>query len=465
MTRIPPHHADAEASILGGVLLRNAVLDELTELCVEDFFVPAHRVVFSAMRNLEARAQPIDTVTLEAEIAKAGKLAAIGGVAFLGELQLRVPTVDNVAAYAALVQASSLVRDVMGIGGDLVERGYEPDLDTKDYLDEAEAQILAATARRSKADDAQPIGALASRRVRELDDIAAARARGDHALTGAPTGVAKLDERLGGWQFGVVNLLAARPAMGKSATALASSEAAAEAGYGVHVFSLEDPARSYADRNLARRTGIPAEKLRQAELERQHASLLLQAQVQLRQLSERWLVDSRGGLTAGEIVRSVRRHRERLGTRLVVVDYVQLVKRTPKLDENAAIDEIITTFASAAKELDGSIAWLVLSQMNRKVEERADKRPQLSDLRGSGALEERPKVIVGQYRGAYYGSEPVKDVDYDCWCSRGTPQSACPHRPNTEDFERQVQLLLMKNNNGQTGRVFAHWYGPTMEIR
>jgi len=197
MTRRLPHHTDAEASILGGVILRNAVLDELVDLCVGDFYDPRHRVVFSAMRNLEERATPIDIVTLENEIAKAGKLAAIGGVAFLGELTLRVPTTENVRSYAEIVREKSLVRDMMLIASSLVEQGYQPDLDAKDYLDEAESQVFAATARRSKADDATPIGSLVARRVRELDDIAIARERGEHALTGAPTGVAKLDERLG----------------------------------------------------------------------------------------------------------------------------------------------------------------------------------------------------------------------------------------------------------------------------
>jgi replicative DNA helicase len=149
----------------------------------------------------------------------------------------------------------------------------------------------------------------------------------------------------------------------------------------------------------------------------------------------------------------------------VIVDYVQLVRRNPRLDENAALDEIMTAFAAAAKEDDGAIAWLVLSQLNRKVEERADKRPLLSDLRGSGALEERAKVAVGLYRGAYYHAEPQKEIDYDCTCVGRTPASACQHRPTDEEFERQLQLLLLKNNNGRCGRVFATWCGPTMEAR
>lgn len=464
MARVLPHNIEAEASILGGVLLRNQVLADVPELEPADFYDHRHRVVFQAMRDLEVAARPIDVVTVEHEIGKTGKLEAVGGVAFLGDLTLRVPIAENVVAYAAIVSELAQARAVAVAASEIVERCYEPDLDVREYLDDAEAKILKVSARRGRADDAAPIGALVRRRMRELDEIAGARARGETALTGVPTGIRSLDEAIGGWQRGVVNLVAGRPAMGKSAVALAAAEAVAEAGDGVHVFSLEDSWRAYADRNLARRSGVPAERIRQANLQRQDLAPLTAAIGALKR-HDRWIFDDRGGLSAADILRAVRRHRERLRTRLVIVDYVQLVRRNPRLDENAALDEIVTAFAAAAKDCDGAIAWLVLSQLNRKVEERADKRPLLSDLRGSGALEERAKVAVALYRGAYYHAEPQKEIDYDCSCAGKAPTSACPHRPSAEDFERQLQILLLKNNNGQTGRAFATWRGPTMEAR
>jgi replicative DNA helicase len=464
VSRVLPHNLDAEAGVLGGILLRNQVLTEVPELEPGEFYDHKHKVVFQAIRDLEAAARPIDVVTVEHEIARAGKLEAVGGVAYLGELTLRVPIVENVVAYAAIVSELAQARAVALAASEILERCYQPELDVREYLDDAEARILKAAARRGRADDAVPVGALVRRRLHELDEIAGARARGETALTGVHTGIRALDEAIGGWQRGVVNLLAGRPAMGKSAVALAAAEAVAEAGDGVHVFSLEDSWRAYADRNLARRSGVPAERIRSAELQRQDLAPLMSAIAALRR-HERWIFDDRGGLSAADIIRAVRRHRERLRTRLVIVDYVQLVRRNPRLDENAALDEIMTAFAAAAKDDDGAIAWLVLSQLNRKVEERADKRPLLSDLRGSGALEERAKVAVGLYRGAYYHAEPQKEIDYDCTCVGKTPASACQHRPTDEDFERQLQLLLLKNNNGRCGRVFATWCGPTMEAR
>src|ERR1700753_1434985 len=190
--RVLPHNIEAEASILGGILLRNEVLSHLDTIEVEDFYDNRHRVVFQAIRNLEAAARPIDVVTLENEIAKAGKLEAIGGVAFLGELTLRVPIVENVVAYAEIVVEKYLARRLMLVASEIVERGYSDDREIGEYLDSSEARLLAATARRDKADDAANMGALVRRRMTELDAIAGARSRGEQALTGAPTGIETL---------------------------------------------------------------------------------------------------------------------------------------------------------------------------------------------------------------------------------------------------------------------------------
>lgn len=455
--RLLPHNLSCEASILGGVLLRNQVLADLVELEVDDFYDHRHRIVFQAMRNLEAAARPIDVATVEAEIEKGGKIDAIGGVAFLGELALRVPTPDNVMAYTETVRDHAMVRRLALAAADITERAYNWEYSATELLGDAMAAI--AKLDRSRPDDAQTIGELAMRRAKELEELIAARAAGGTVLTGVPTGIAKLDERLGGWQFGIANLLAARPAMGKTATAIATTDAATSAGYGTHVFALEDGWRALADRAISREAQISAERLRQGEIAGEDVRSV---SIAVAKLSTRrnWLVDGRAGLSAQEIIRSVRRHRSRLNTRLVVIDYVQLVRRTPKLSENDALDEIITAFATAAKADD--MAYLVLSQLNREVEKRVDKRPQMSDLRGSGALEERPKIIVGQYRGVEYYAKPKRHIDYECDCEDDV--KTCGHAPSVEQFQRTAQLLVLKNSNGQTGRVFATWRGETTEI-
>lgn len=442
--------------MLGGVLLRNDVLHELDTLEVDAFYDHRHRAVFQAMRNLEAAARPIDVVTVELELQKAGKLEAIGGMAFLGQLALQVPTADNVVVYAKAVQDHARVRGVMLAASDIAERGYAGDMDADEYL----SMAMAAIARHDNAtaDTTVGVGDLVQQRVRELEDLAARRSRGENVMAGVPTGIAELDKKLGGYPLGDVSLLAARPAMGKTSMAMACVDTATAAGYGAHVFTKEGGWRMYADRCISRGSGISVERLRAGDLAGEDAAAIAQAMLKFR-ARQNWKVDARAGLTASEIIRRVRRWRRKLNTKLVVVDYVQIVKRTKGLSENEALDEIITAFSHAA--LADDIAYLVLCQLNRECEKRPDKRPQLSDLRGSGALEERPRVIVSPYRGAAYYDEPKKDIDYDCNCVEGAP---CWCAPKAEDFQASVQVLVLKNNNGQTGRVFASWRPETTEM-
>jgi replicative DNA helicase len=304
-------------------------------------------------------------------------------------------------------------------------------------------------------DAEQPEGALVigdviKRRLKQLEQIAQERATGARVLSGYPTGVERLDEKTGGWQAGIVSIVAARPAMGKSSLGLATANASSEAGFGVHLFSLEDTEQAYADRALSRASGVSAENLRNSELS---AVSMEQVRVANRKLQQRkgWLFDGRSGITADEIVRSVRRRRRDNGTKVVIVDYVQLVKRPARMSGHEALSEIVTTFADAAKQ--DSMAYVVMSQLNRELEKREDKRPQLSDLRESGSLEERAKCVVGVYRGSVYGG-PRKGVDY----------AEDQRQPSQDEHAGTVQLLVLKNSNGRTGLVKASWFGPTTRI-
>ena len=454
--RVLPHNVDAEASVLGGLILRSELLAQLDTLEPGAFYDHRHRVVFAAMRELEAKRRPVDVTTLGAEIEKQGQLDAIGGHAFLGQLALHVPIAENVLEYAALVDQKHRARSLMLAAGDIVERGYESELDVDEYFSMAMAML--GKLDRAKPDRALLVGDLVKRRVKEIDALVQAKARGEKPMIGVPTGIAELDRKLGGYPLGDVTLLAARPAMGKTSMAMACVDAASAAGHGAHVFSQEGGWRMYADRCISRGSGLPVERIRAGELEGKDFPAIGEALVKFHTRNN-WLVDDRAGLTAQEIIRSVRRWKAKLGTKLVLVDYVQIIKRTKGLDENAALDEIITAFSHAA--LADDIAYVIVSQLNRKVEDRTDKRPQLSDLRGSGALEERPRVIVSPFRGAYYYDEPKQGVDFDCDCIKGAP---CSCAPRADEFQRQVQLIILKNSNGATGRVWGTWKPETAEM-
>ncbi len=458
MARTLRHNLDAEASVLGGIILRSDVLVELDTLEIDDFYHHQHKVVFEAIRNLEAKAQPIDVVTLENEIEKRGKSEAIGGIAFLGELALRVPTTDNVIAYAKLVQEAAQVRRLTTTASEILEATYDTNADAGELLSEAHAKLSAIDD--GKGPSGGSAGELVKRRIQELEQQWAAAARGEQVWLGAPTGVKALDKKIGGYPFGDVSMIAGRPGMGKTALAIGAAEATVEADFGVHVFAPEGGWRMYADRLISRRAKVAIEKLRNGNLQGDEASRISHAMMWYQRRAERWHIDDRGGLTAVDIVRAVRKMRRKLKTRLVIVDYLQILKRRDKASENEALEEIINVFGQAAPGDD--IAWLLVSQLNRDVEKRNDKRPQMSDLRGSGALEQVPRLIVFPYRGAYYYDEPKRDIDYEC--STCAHDDRCFHAPSVESFMATAQVIVGKNNNGEPGRVFASWRGETTEI-
>jgi replicative DNA helicase len=415
--------------------------------------------MFEAMRNLEARGKPIDVVLLEEEIAKRGKLEAIGGIGFLGELALRVPTPENVLAYAAIVQSKRRARDIIITASEIAERGYAPDLDEDEYISGAMAAIAKCDSGRPSR--ARRAGEMVKARIKELEERAAAKERGEVIHNGIPTGIASLDAATGGYPFGDLVILAARPAMGKTAMAMSSVDAATEAGFGAHVFSAEGGWRMMADRMIARAGRVPVSRLRSADLRREDFAGVNKAAIKYH-YRPNWLIDDTPGLSAQEIIRRVRKERREIQTRLVVVDYIQILRRTRGLEENAALDEIATLFAQAA--IDDDITYLVLSQFNRDVEKRADKVPTASDLRGSGALEERPRMIVSPYRGSVYRTDPVEGLDFDCSCAGVAKGAACTCMPTDDDFKKRVKVLLLKNSNAATGHTWATWNGEYTEM-
>jgi replicative DNA helicase len=456
--RVLPHSLPSEASILGGIMLRNSSLAELVDLEVDDFYDRRHQVVFQAMRNLEAASRPIDMTTLEAEVGE--KLDAIGGPAFLGQLALQVPTADNVVAYAAVVRERSALRKLALTAADVLEQVYRWDgeTDADELLGSAQSRITSLET--TTPETVHTIGDLSTRRFADIERYAQEQLAGGRALSGCPTGIAELDAKIGGWQFGIVNLLAGRPGMGKSAAALASADATTASGLGAHVFTLEDSWHAYTDRQLARESDVPAINIRRAEFRLGEVAELMLGIARLKKRTN-WLVDDSGGQTVHQVIRAMRRRREKNGTRLAILDYIQLLKKSDRrMPEHEHLGECMQALAESAKVDD--VAWLVCSQFNRDLEKRVDKRPQLADLRGSGELEEKCKIAVGLYRGSYYGGKPKPEIDYECDCPEAV--RVCSHTPSIEEWERQIQALILKGGNGPTGRVFARWDGATTRV-
>jgi replicative DNA helicase len=432
--RTLPHNLDAEASILGGVILRNDVLTQLDTLEVDDFYDHRHKVVFQAIRNLEATARPIDVVTLENEIEKAGKLDAIGGIAFLGELALRVPTADNVIAYAEIVGEKHQARKLMLAAGDILEKGYEDGIEVRDYLDEAEAKIFDVTQSRDKSGP-ELLKGLVKKVFSSLDE----RFKSPDGITGVPTGFTDLDTRTAGLQPTELVILAARPAMGKTSFAMSLAQNAATAGgWPVLVFSLEMSSTQLAERMLCSEARVDSSALRRGQLQRQDMTNLTYAAAALSKAPI--LIDDTPALSLREVRARARRFRsskELFGdkkTGLIVIDYLQLMRGSPqaaKASREQEISEISRGLKSLAKELDCPV--LALSQLNRSLEQRTDKRPQLSDLRESGAIEQDADVILFIYRDVIYNKETEN-----------------PHI---------AEVIIGKNRHGATGTIETHFEG------
>lgn len=445
--RTLPNNQTAEAALLGCCLLRPELIGEL-DIEADDFFVPRHKLVWLALGAVIARGLAVDEVTLGAELERGGKLDAVGGYSALSALALVTPTADNASYHAEIVRGLSRARRLMVGLSEAIERGYA-EQDPDEIW--ASAERVLRSADRGKADPILSAKDLIKRRMLEYDAIVEAQQRGELALSGVPTGMDSLDKMLGGIQLGIVTICAGRPGMGKSAFALAVTKAALEHGHGVHVFSLEDSRAAYTDRMLGGESRVPVEKLRAMGLSREEYMRVGTAAGTLARRVGLAYYDG-ANISAEELVRVVRRGREANKTRLVVVDYLQLLQRPRRYDTvNDAISQTVSILADAAKELD--VAFLVMSQLNRKVEERADKRPLISDLRDSGTIEERSKCVLALYRGSYYGP-PVRGQDYE----EDEP------RPTDDEFARRVDVLVLKNNQGQTGTIRRRWDGSTTRV-
>lgn len=434
MITVPKAVLDAEASVLGAIFISQDPLEAMSaipDLTPEDFHNPRHHSVFAAMRNLEARAGAIDIVTVENELLAMEKLDSLGGVAFLGELAATVPTSLHLVEYATIVREASRRRGLCKLMSEVLVKAKDPDRDTEELLSIAHEGL--ADIDHERPTDAMLIGDAVAARWDEVKELMAARERGELALSGYPTGVAHLDALIGGWQPGIVQLICARPAMGKSSLGLAGAAAASFAGFGVHVFSQEDSRQAYTDRVLARHSLIPAEAIRNASVSASQIGSLVRAVGDYRG-RKGWLVDFTGGLTAEQIIRRVRRHRRENKTAVVFVDYVQLVqKRDPKQNENDALTEIMNQFATAAKQ--DHIAYVVMSQLNRDLEKRNNRRPTMADLRGSGGLEQAARIVISLYRGSYYTpAGPTSREDWDCPCPANVQQ--CQHTPTRDEWHR-----------------------------
>jgi len=415
--RQPPHNIEAERSALGGVLVKPSAFDEMaTTITADDFLLPAHREIFVAMLELDKRRQPIDVVSLGDELKNRGSLARLeNGQAYLIELANSVPTAENIAHYARLVQEKATLRRLIAACAEIQSRAYGEFGDYEQFLDESERMVF-QVAQKNRRENARPVSEIMSEVLENID----ARARESRTVTGVPTGFTKLDEITAGLQPENLIIVAARPGVGKTSWALnVASYAALNHQIPVFVFSLEMSKHELIERLLAGEARIDSNRMRRGMIEySEWKNKIYPAGNRISQAPI--LIDDSPGVNILELRAKARRFRSDprffppqkdtthppLG--LIVIDYLQLAHGLGGRREDSRereIADISRGLKALAKELHVPI--IAVSQLNRSVEKREDKTPQLSDLRESGAIEQDADIILFIHRDEMYNADPA----------------------------------------------------------
>ena len=406
--RIPPHSIEAESSVLGGLLLDNGAWDRVSDLLGEgDFYRFEHRMVFIAVGALINAAKPADVITVFEQLQSQGKAEEIGGLAYLNSLAQYVPSAGNIRRYAEIVRERSILRKLVSASDEISTNAFNPKgRPVAAILDEAEQKIFnigeegARTKQGFQAMDSLVVALLD--RVQEMAD-------NPNDVTGVPTGFYDLDRMTAGFQAGDLIVLAARPSMGKTALAINIAEhVALNEGLPVAVFSMEMGAAQLAVRIVGSIGRIDQSHLRTGKLTDEEWPRLSEAIEKLRTISLH--IDETAGLTSSELRANARRLSRQCGKLgLIVVDYLQLMSGSTNDGENRATElgEISRGLKMLAKELQCPV--IALSQLNRSVETRPDKRPMMSDLRESGAIEQDADIIMFIYRDEYYTKDACKE--------------------------------------------------------
>ncbi len=421
--RLPPQNLEAEQSVLGAVLLDNAVLPRVIELLQpEDFYRGQHRRLFAAMLDLFERDESIDLITLRERLEQKNQLEEAGGAAYLSSLVDLVPTAANIAYHARIVREKAMMRGLISASTEIAAMSYEGSRDVEQVLDEAERRIFLLS-ERSVRNGFVPLRAVMKDSFKVIEKLFEKK----HHVTGVASGFTDLDQMTCGFQPSDLVIIAGRPSMGKTAFVLNIAEhIGLEERLPVAVFSLEMSREQLAMRMLSSVSGVDGNRLRRGFLSREDWPLLSRAAGKLAEAPI--FIDDSAACTVLEIRAKSRRLKAESGLALVIVDYLQLIRgRDRSESRQQEISEISRSLKSLAKEL--KVPVIALSQLSRAVESRGgDKRPQLSDLRESGAIEQDADVVAFIFREDMY-------------------------RDDADQQQGVAEVIVRKQRNGPTGTV------------
>ncbi|MBU1448188.1 MAG: replicative DNA helicase [Gammaproteobacteria bacterium] len=432
--KLPPHSVEAEQSVLGGILLDTSAWDKVTDLLGEtDFYRGEHRLIWRHIGRLNEQARPVDVITLAESLESNGELDKAGGLTYLGSLAQNVPSAANIRRYAEIVRERAIMRKLVEVGSDIATSAYNPSgRDAGQLLDEAESKVMQISEQGERGK--QGFVAIPPLLTQVVERIETLYGREDASeVTGVSTGFTDLDSKTSGLQPGDLIIVAGRPSMGKTAFSINIAETVALEGKPVAIFSMEMGGAQLAMRMIGSVGRLNQHSLRTGRLEDEDWSRMTHA---LGLLNDAPIfIDETPGLNALELRSRARRlHRQNDGLGLVVIDYLQLMSSPAgKGSENRAteISEISRSLKSLAKELH--VPVIALSQLNRSLEQRPNKRPVMSDLRESGAIEQDADLILFIYRDEVYN-------------------------PDTPD-KGKAEIIIGKQRNGPIGSVSLTFRG------
>ena len=431
-TRIPPHSVEAEQSVLGSILLdKDAMISVSETLIPEDFYKEAHRVIYECMLKLYNNQSEIDLITLADELRDQGYLDDIGGIAYITSLSTIVPTTSNIKYYINIEKEKSISRQLISAANDIINLGYDSSTKVEDVLENAEKKIFDISQERTT-NDFQPINQVLTETLSMLEKLYEEKSD----VTGLTTGFRDLNKKINGLQRSDLLLIAARPAMGKTAFALNLVQNAALKGdASVAVFSLEMSKEQLVQRMVAAQSSVELKKIKTGTLAANDWPRITDGMAVLS--GAKIHIDDTPGIKISELRSKCRKLKIEKGLDLVLIDYLQLMEGEGHNESRQQeIAKISRSLKILAKELDCPV--VALSQLSRAPEQRADHRPMLSDLRESGSIEQDADIVMFLYRDEYYN-------------------------PDTER-KNIGEVIVAKNRHGETGTVELVWFGEIQKF-
>ena len=426
--KIPPHDIEAEQAVIGSMLIdKDAIMSAVEVLKPEDFYREDNKIIYEAILNLYNRAEPVDIITLKTELQTMKQLEAVGGLEYIAQLPDKVPTTANVEQYIKIIEEKSTLRTLIKTANDLISLGYDQTQEVENLLDTAERKIFDVIQGRNQ----KGYTSIKDILVDTFTQLEQLYNQKQH-ITGVPTGFADLDYITAGLHKSDLVIVAARPAMGKSAFALnLATNAAVKSNIPVAIFSLEMSKEQMTNRILCSEAMVDSNKVRTGKIEDDDWQKLAEASGNLSQAQI--YIDDTPGISIMEIRAKARKLKLEQNIGLIVIEYIQLVQASSRKSgsREQEISEISRSLKILAKEIN--VPVIALSQLSRSVEQRPDHRPMLSDLRESGAIEQDADIVMFLYRDDYYNPD--------------------------SDKKNIAEIILAKHRAGSTGTVELLWLG------